>query len=186
MTNESNSTLTLLLACLNPVLILCGWYFIRTNTTVFAVRAEMNTIAKEITNITDKMLERCLSYWVDENTQYTNQSYEVVMLNDFHTIINKQKILKRYHEGFNKLPIVSLKQKLTLESKFDTQEKNEIAFREIAAAIASLNLEIDNQIAKKRTLLNLLMDRFPRLMGQLLSLAVIIGYLMLVILFFKA
>ncbi len=112
--NEHTEVFKLILSILNPVLIIIGWLFIRHNAHSFAVRAEMLSVAKEATAITNEILEISLNYWLNDynKSKYNHFSYETLILNYFNRIVSKKNIIEKYNPSFKLVNLKGLKQKI--------------------------------------------------------------------------
>jgi len=170
----------LLLSAVSPILILLGWYFIRLNTHKFAVRAEMNAVAKEIIVITGEMLNISIEYWLktDANSKHSNFSYQLLTLNHFNRLIQKKTILENYNQNFKLLKIKKLKQELTLNSRTADIQKNNQHFSQIIDVITTVNNQVDTFIATEKTsIFEQFINLYPIKTGQILAGILCIIYL---------
>jgi hypothetical protein len=187
LTSDNIELTKLLLNVTSPALILLGWYFIRLNTHKFAVRAEMNAVAKEIITITNEMLIISTEYWLKKEvgSNQSNFSYQTLILNHLNRLLPKKAILENYNPNFKLIKIKELKQSLTLNSRGKVMSENEVYFSKIVSVITTVNNQIDSFIAiEKKNSFAQLINQYPVRTGQILGGVACLVYSSLFMLFF--
>lgn len=178
--NENTEIFKLILSAIGPLLIILGWIFIRRNAHSFAVRSEMLSVAKEVTSITDTILEVSLNYWLNDakTTKYSSFSYETLILSYFNRIVSKKNIIEKYNPNFNLVNLKGLKQALTLKSKNTETIENHGVFSDIVENITKINNQIDLLSSTNRqTPIEKLINLHPTKTGIILGCFIIIAFL---------
>ncbi|MEL0634660.1 hypothetical protein V6237_17965 [Pseudoalteromonas carrageenovora] len=128
-------------------LVILGWVFLRKNASLFAKRSELNSSAKDMSEIINKIIDISEDYWLVHTAKckYDNFVYESLIMNKIGRLLQKENNLKKYGVSLSAKSIIQLRQSLTLNQK-DNTTLNKHIFSQILSTSSKLQNEIDQKV----------------------------------------